>query len=123
MRTIATAKVQRNYNCYNVYFNECLPFCYMLILCWRQLFPYQKENQGTSHILRNRSLIFILFALNHLKLFFLTYYFHFLMLSLGVPCILRMFSYLSYYSISRMMFQEDQHKQNNVPDDAHHSYK
>ena len=24
MRTIATAKVQRNYNCYNVYFNECL---------------------------------------------------------------------------------------------------
>ena len=25
MRTIATAKVQRNYNCYNVYFNECLP--------------------------------------------------------------------------------------------------
>ncbi len=25
MCTIATAKVQRNYNCYNVYFNECLP--------------------------------------------------------------------------------------------------
>ena len=24
MCTIATAKVQRNYNCYNVYFNECL---------------------------------------------------------------------------------------------------
>ena len=24
MRTIATAKVQRNYNCYNVYFYECL---------------------------------------------------------------------------------------------------
>ena len=24
MRTIATAKVQRNHNCYNVYFNECL---------------------------------------------------------------------------------------------------
>ena len=23
--TIADAKVQRNYNCYNVYFNECLP--------------------------------------------------------------------------------------------------
>ena len=23
--TIATAKVQRNYNCYNVYFNGCLP--------------------------------------------------------------------------------------------------
>ena len=26
--TIATAKVQRNYNCYNVYFNECLPSKY-----------------------------------------------------------------------------------------------
>ena len=26
MCTIATAKVQRNYNCYNVYFNECLQF-------------------------------------------------------------------------------------------------
>ena len=25
MCTIALAKVQRNYNCYNVYFNECLP--------------------------------------------------------------------------------------------------
>ena len=25
--TIADAKVQRNYNCYNVYFNECLQFC------------------------------------------------------------------------------------------------
>ena len=24
--TIADAKVQRNYNCYNVYFNECLRF-------------------------------------------------------------------------------------------------
>ena len=24
MCTIADAKVQRNYNCYNVYFNECL---------------------------------------------------------------------------------------------------
>ena len=24
MCTIATAKVQRNYNCYNVYFYECL---------------------------------------------------------------------------------------------------
>ena len=24
MCTIAPAKVQRNYNCYNVYFNECL---------------------------------------------------------------------------------------------------
>ena len=24
MCTIAGAKVQRNYNCYNVYFNECL---------------------------------------------------------------------------------------------------
>ena len=26
MCTIAAAKVQRNYNCYNVYFNECLHF-------------------------------------------------------------------------------------------------
>ena len=25
MCTIALAKVQRNYNCYNVYFYECLP--------------------------------------------------------------------------------------------------
>ena len=29
MRTIATAKVQRNYNCYNVYFNECLLFTHI----------------------------------------------------------------------------------------------
>jgi hypothetical protein len=26
MCTIALAKVQRNYNCYNVYFYECLPY-------------------------------------------------------------------------------------------------
>ena len=25
MCTIADAKVRQNYNCYNVYFNECLP--------------------------------------------------------------------------------------------------
>jgi len=27
MCTIALAKVQQNYNCYNVYFYECLPSC------------------------------------------------------------------------------------------------
>ena len=25
------AKVQQNYNCYNVYFNECLLFCQTLL--------------------------------------------------------------------------------------------
>ena len=30
MCTIALAKVQRNYNCYNVYFYECLLFIYAL---------------------------------------------------------------------------------------------
>ena len=32
MRTIATAKVQRNYNCYNVYFNECLRLRHFLFI-------------------------------------------------------------------------------------------
>ena len=31
MCTIATAKVQRNYNCYNVYFNECLPITVVVV--------------------------------------------------------------------------------------------
>ena len=30
--TIATAKVQRHYNCYNVYLNECLPLSLSLVV-------------------------------------------------------------------------------------------
>ena len=41
MRTIATAKVQRNYNCYNVYFNECLPSTAR---------PLRKKRSGLRHL-------------------------------------------------------------------------
>ena len=45
MRTIATAKVQRNYNCYNVYFNKCLHHIGkkdIFTLETLRLFPYVK---------------------------------------------------------------------------------
>ena len=32
MCTIADAKVRQNYNCYNVYFNECLHICFTLMI-------------------------------------------------------------------------------------------
>ena len=41
MCTIAGAKVQRNYNCYNVYFYECLPLLHLLSSL-RKRFPDAK---------------------------------------------------------------------------------
>jgi len=48
MCTIATAKVplgfaaslveERNYNCYNVYFNECLPFLFIVTFLYFSLY-------------------------------------------------------------------------------------
>ena len=32
MCTIADAKVRQNYNCYNVYFNECLPYSFEIYI-------------------------------------------------------------------------------------------
>ena len=41
MRTIATAKVQRNYNCYNVYFNECLHIIILIPFNLKPNFMFQ----------------------------------------------------------------------------------
>ena len=43
MCTIADAKVRQNYNCYNVYFNECLQIAGM----WRKTTNASEKNKSS----------------------------------------------------------------------------
>ena len=45
MCTIAGAKVQRNYNCYNVYFYECLQFIHLIELMEHRIGTNNRRKQ------------------------------------------------------------------------------
>ena len=66
MCTIALAKVQRNYNCYNVYFYECLPFLKVRSLCSTRL-AYALENSIAPSYKRSPHFLCLFMLNTHLK--------------------------------------------------------